>query len=148
MRASRVNASRPGADLRLRTMPRLPRLTALNAGLSVPTAPAIRRVESPPGGSILITSAPMSHSSIAQYGPAITCVTSRTRTPSSALGQPRRFAHMDGSSIETRRHTRGAYCMFQDSDRDPHSCLNLRRRSRSTAPSPRSRSIALKRATR
>ena len=39
----------------------------------------MRRVESPSGGSTLITSAPMSHSCIAQNGPAITCVTSRTR---------------------------------------------------------------------
>jgi enoyl-CoA hydratase/carnithine racemase len=46
----------------------------------------MRRVESPPGGSTLITSAPMSHSCIAQNGPAITCVTSSTRIPSSALG--------------------------------------------------------------
>ena len=50
-------------------MPRLPRLTALKPGLSVPDAPAMRRVESPPGGSTLITSAPMSHSCIAQNGP-------------------------------------------------------------------------------
>ena len=45
----------------------------------------MRRVESPPGGSTLITSAPMSHSCIAQKGPAITCVTSSTRIPSSAV---------------------------------------------------------------
>jgi enoyl-CoA hydratase len=64
-------------------MPSLPRLTALKAGLSLPTEPAIARVESPPGGSTLITRAPMSHSSIAQYGPAITCVTSSTVMPSS-----------------------------------------------------------------
>ena len=44
----------------------------------------MRRVESPPGGSTLITSAPMSHSCIAQKGPAITCVTSSTQIPSSA----------------------------------------------------------------
>jgi len=64
-------------------MPSLPRFTALKAALSVPIDPAIARVESPPGGSILITRAPMSHSSIAQYGPAITCVTSSTIMPSS-----------------------------------------------------------------
>ena len=35
-------------------MLRLPRLTALKLGLSVPTAPGICRVESPAGGSTLI----------------------------------------------------------------------------------------------
>ena len=53
-------------------MLRLPRLTALKLGLSVPTAPGICRVESPAGGSTLMTSAPRSASSIAQNGPAIT----------------------------------------------------------------------------
>src|SRR5262245_26905903 len=47
----------------------------------------MRRVESPPGGSTLITSAPRSASCIAQNGPAITCVTSRTRIPSRAVGE-------------------------------------------------------------
>src|SRR4029453_13687948 len=84
-RSRRRNASCPAADFRSRTMPRLPRLTALKPGLSVPRAPAIRRVASPEGGSTLITSAPMSHSCIAQKGPAITCVTSSTRIPSSAV---------------------------------------------------------------
>ena len=65
-------------------MPRFPRLTALKLGLSVPTAPAMRRVESPSGGSILMTSAPRSASIIAQNGPAITWVTSITRIPSRA----------------------------------------------------------------
>ncbi len=64
-------------------MPCLPRLTALNAGLSLPRAPAMLRVESPAGGSTLITRAPMSASNIAQYGPAITWVVSRTTMPSS-----------------------------------------------------------------
>src|ERR1044072_7106809 len=41
------------------------------------------RVESPAGGSTLITRAPMSASNIAQYGPAITWVVSRTTMPSS-----------------------------------------------------------------
>ena len=50
-------------------MPSLPRLTALNAALSLPLAPAMLRVESPAGGSTLITRAPMSASNIAQYGP-------------------------------------------------------------------------------
>ena len=64
-------------------MPCLPRLTALKAGLSLPRAPAMLRVESPAGGSTLITRAPMSASNIAQYGPAITWVASRTTMPSS-----------------------------------------------------------------
>src|SRR6185436_9892170 len=83
-RASRVNASRPSSVFRLRTMLRLPRLRALKPGLSVPTAPGICRVESPAGGSTLMRSAPRSASSIAQNGPAITCVTSSTRRPSRA----------------------------------------------------------------
>src|SRR5688572_8064762 len=83
VRASRRNASRPSGFCRSRTTPSLPRFTALNAALSVPVEPAMVRVESPVGGSILITRAPMSHSNIAQYGPAITWVTSSTTMPSS-----------------------------------------------------------------
>src|SRR5947207_9238673 len=83
-RARRVKTSRPSAALRLMTALRFPRLTALKGGLSAPTAPGICLVESPAGGSILITSAPRSARSIAQNGPAITCVTSSTRKPSSA----------------------------------------------------------------
>src|SRR6187401_3353266 len=64
-------------------MPCLPRLTALKAGLSLPRAPAMLRVESPAGGSTLITRAPISASNIAQYGPAMTWVASRTTMPSS-----------------------------------------------------------------
>jgi len=64
-------------------MPCLPRLTALKAGLSLPRAPAMLRVESPEGGSTLMTRAPISASNIAQYGPAITWVVSRTTMPSS-----------------------------------------------------------------
>src|SRR5258706_2952431 len=82
--ASRMKTARPSSLFRLRTMLRLPRLTALKLGLSAPTAPGICRVESPAGGSILITSAPRSASSIEQNGPAMTCVTSSTRSPFSA----------------------------------------------------------------
>src|SRR5690606_1027747 len=64
-------------------MPCLPRLTALNAALSPLLAPAIVRVVSPAGGSTLMTRAPMSASNIAQYGPAITWLASRTTMPSS-----------------------------------------------------------------
>ena len=42
------------------------RFTALKAALSVPVPPAIARVESPCGGSTLMTRAPMSASNIAQ----------------------------------------------------------------------------------
>ena len=84
VRTSAFTASTPAAVLRSRTTLRLPRLTALKLGLSVPTAPGIVRVESPLGGSILITSAPRSASSIVQKGPAITCVRSMTRSPASA----------------------------------------------------------------
>ena len=66
-------------------MPSLPRLTAWNAGLSLPAAPAMARVESPAGGSTLITRAPMSDSNIAQYGPAITWVASTTTMLSSSF---------------------------------------------------------------
>src|SRR5262245_39160645 len=82
-RASRVNTSRPRGRCRSSTMPSLPRLTALKAGLSLPRAPAMARVESPDGGSTLMTRAPISDSNIAQYGPAITCAASRTTMPSS-----------------------------------------------------------------
>src|SRR5207248_11554090 len=100
-RASRPNTSRPSADLRLITALRFPRFTALKLGLSAPTAPGIWRVESPAGGSILITSAPRSASSIAQKGPAITCVTSSTRSPSSAFMKP--FV-LDGGMLVHRAH--------------------------------------------
>ncbi len=45
-----------------------------------------RRELSPSKLSILMTSAPMSPSTMAQYGPAMTLVRSRTRTPSSGSG--------------------------------------------------------------
>src|SRR6185436_1022821 len=82
-RASRLKTLRPFSVLRAMTVPSLPRLTALNAALSLPLAPAMVRVESPAGGSTLMTRAPMSASNIAQYGPAITWVASRTTMPSS-----------------------------------------------------------------
>src|SRR6185436_1320375 len=85
-RASRTNARWPAIDLRFNTRLRLPRLTALKAGLSLPTAPTVRRVDSPAGDSTLITSAPRSASMTEQKGPATNCVTSRTRRPSRARG--------------------------------------------------------------
>src|SRR3989442_6790558 len=60
------------------------------------------RVSSPlPGSSILMTSAPMSPSSIAQYGPARTRVRSRTRIPFSgwsARGTASSFHHSLGQA--------------------------------------------------
>src|SRR5262249_26199831 len=94
--ASRSRTSRPAGVFRLRTIPRLPRLTALKLGLSRPDAPGMTRVESPAGGSTLITSAPRSASPIGQYGPPITRVTSRTRRPSRAragIGVPGILMH-------------------------------------------------------
>ncbi len=65
----------PSARLRSSARLRLLRLTA-RKGADTPGAASrsIMRVVSPPGGSILMTSAPMSARSIAQKGPAITCV--------------------------------------------------------------------------
>src|SRR5262245_33321791 len=95
--ARRLQASCAAGCFKFKTMPRFPRLSALNGALSTWVLPAAvdacrvvplavqRRVESPSGGSTLITSAPMSHSCMAQKGPAITCVTSSTRIPSSAF---------------------------------------------------------------
>src|SRR5437764_3206047 len=84
VRASRFTTSTPRAVFKSTMMLRLPRLTALKLGLSVPTAPSIVRVESSLGGSILTTSAPRSARIIDANGPAITCVTSTTRRPASA----------------------------------------------------------------
>src|SRR3989304_5149279 len=78
--------STPSRRLRSSTSPRLLRFTARNEaetpGISSSPPP---RVLSPPGGSILMTSAPMSARSIAQNGPAMTWVWSRTRMPSRAV---------------------------------------------------------------
>src|SRR5262245_50203594 len=83
LRASRLNTSRPCSVFKSRTMPCLPRLTALKAGLSSPRAPAMLRVQPPLGGPTLNTRAPMSARNSGQYGPAMTWVASRTTMPSS-----------------------------------------------------------------
>ncbi len=83
--ASRTNARRPAADFRSRTIAALAAIERGETGAVVPARAPICRVGSPSGGSTLITSAPMSHSCIAQKGPAITCPTSSTRIPSSAV---------------------------------------------------------------
>src|SRR5438445_5400972 len=70
---------------RSRTMPRLPRLSSSNGGLSAAGAPSAEakrpRKGSPAGGSILITSAPQSASSAAQDGPATQSPISTTLMP-------------------------------------------------------------------
>src|SRR5690349_11137230 len=74
--------SRPSDALRLRVMLRLLRLTDMKYVDSPPANGGQPRVSSPlPGSSTLITSAPMSPSSMAQYGPAKTRVRSSTRMP-------------------------------------------------------------------
>src|SRR5882762_1664370 len=47
-------------------------------------APPVLRIESPSGGSTLITSAPKSANNIVASGPAISCEKSSTRSPCSA----------------------------------------------------------------
>ena len=66
-------------------MPRLSRFIARNVPLwpFLPAAP--RRMSSPPGGSTLMTSAPMSARFIVQNGAAIAWVTSITRRPARAF---------------------------------------------------------------
>src|SRR5437867_5828683 len=121
-RARRANTSRPSSDLRLSTTLRFPRLTALKLGLSAPTAPGICRVESPAGGSILMASAPRSASSIAQNGPAITCVTSSTRNPSSLAIEP--FV-LDGARLVHRTHDARYRPAARDPDVQPSRPLQL-----------------------
>ena len=77
-------------------MLRLFRFIARNAADSVSmNGGPIRRVSSPPFGfSILMTSAPMSASSMLQNGPARICEQSRTRTPSRASGMPFGFGRV------------------------------------------------------
>src|SRR5687767_6892375 len=84
----RFSSSTPAGCLRSITRLRLFRLTARNDAETPGASSRSRRVSSPPGGSILMTSAPMSASSIEQKGPAITCVWSSTRIPSSAIIAP------------------------------------------------------------
>src|SRR3989454_5761197 len=75
----------PRGPLESSTSERLLRLTARNDAETPGAISCSRRVCSPPGGSILTTSAPMSASSIEQNGPAMTCVWSSTRMPPSAV---------------------------------------------------------------
>ena len=78
VRISRDNRSRPGSELRSAVTLRLPR--------SHSGAAASDRKRSPPGGSILITSAPKSASTMVAIPPTGPVVTSMTRKPSSTCG--------------------------------------------------------------
>src|SRR5690349_5875728 len=61
-------------------------LLRLNIGKKPAPAPTRRRVFSPPSGSTLITSAPMSASTMPQVGPITMWVNSPTRRPCSGWG--------------------------------------------------------------
>src|SRR5271165_4250378 len=76
------NAVLPASERRSRTTLRLPRFTLTKTPLMPGAGPTeIFRVLSPSGGSILITSAPMSAMIWVQYGPMTIEVRSTTRTP-------------------------------------------------------------------
>src|SRR5262245_28411639 len=68
-------------------MPRFPRLIAAKVAL-IPLPRQARRSSPRPGRSTLMTSAPRSAISVAQYGPAITRERSSTRMPSSIMAPP------------------------------------------------------------
>src|SRR5690348_419450 len=72
----------PSSVRRSSTTLRLPRLTLTNTPLIPGAGPTeMKRVLSPSGGSILMTSAPMSAMICVQYGPITIAVRSTTRTP-------------------------------------------------------------------
>ena len=75
---------RPSGVVRSTAMLRLLRFTPTNTPLSSPRRGPIRRVSSPAGGSSFTTSAPMSPSSVAAYGPASIDAASSTLMPSNA----------------------------------------------------------------
>src|SRR3954467_415040 len=88
--ASRLINSRPASVFRLTAMLRLLRFMFRKPMESGPFIlnPIEPRVWSPPpGGSILITSAPRSPSSMHAYGPAMTWLMSSTRTPARGKGR-------------------------------------------------------------
>src|SRR6201988_5371119 len=81
----------PTSVRRSSTTLRLPRFTLTKTPLRPGAGPTeMKRVLSPSGGSILITSAPMSAMICVQYGPITIAVRSTTRTPvSGPLGMGR-----------------------------------------------------------
>src|SRR5438309_3719944 len=82
----RLRMARPSGALRSRvTAFLLPFSIRKNQASSSVFSDTMRRPGSPPGGSILMTSAPSQPSICAQLGPASYCVRSSTTIPSSAL---------------------------------------------------------------
>src|SRR6185312_5990382 len=83
-RISRRSAVLPASERRSSTTLRLPRFTFTKTPLIPGAGPTeMKRVLSPSGGSILITSAPMSAMICVQYGPITIAVRSMTTTPAS-----------------------------------------------------------------
>src|SRR6476660_9546468 len=83
-RMSALIAVLPSSVRKSNTTLRLPRFTFTKTPLIPGAGPTeIYRVLSPSGGSILITSAPMSAMIWVQYGPITIAVRSTTRTPTS-----------------------------------------------------------------
>src|SRR6476660_4740871 len=83
-RISRRSAVLPASERRSSTTLRLPRFTFTKTPLIPGAGPTeMKRVLSPSGGSILITSAPMSAMICVQYGPITIAVRSTTTTPAS-----------------------------------------------------------------
>src|SRR5262245_37409762 len=74
------------ACLRSSTSERLLRLSAAKLTLSPLRIGGVARLMSPPGGSTLMTSAPMSASSVPASGPAMKLASSMTRRPASGFG--------------------------------------------------------------
>src|SRR5262245_65604783 len=74
------------ACLRSSTSERLLRLSATKLTLSLLRIGGVARLMSPPGGSTLTTSAPMSASSVPASGPAMKFASSMTRIPASGFG--------------------------------------------------------------
>src|SRR5207253_2624247 len=86
---SLARTSRPISLLISIDSERLPRLEEMNSAENSPPLSMVarlRRVISPPIGSILSTSAPWSARNMVAYGPDTTPVKSRTRTPLSGPG--------------------------------------------------------------
>src|ERR1700754_3147930 len=78
------SAVTPSSERRSSTTLRLPRFTFTKTPLIPGAGPTeMKRVLSPSGGSILITSAPMSAMICVQYGPITIAVRSTTSTPAS-----------------------------------------------------------------
>src|SRR5262245_17611435 len=83
--ASLHRISTASGRLRSSTRLRLLRLSATKLTLSPLRIGGVARLMSPPGGSTLITSAPMSASSVPASGPAIKFASSMTRIPASGF---------------------------------------------------------------